>query len=170
MHLFLMIILVFCTGLASGQKKTPLVKVEKLKPLSAKPGQKVEAVLSFTVTKGFHVQANPASEAYLIPTTLTFAERKGVTVEKFIYPTCERRKSVKVKKQGACKPHRIRGSSKAIDAYDGTFKIKVPLKISKTSKTGKVVLTGKLRYQACDDHICFFPTSIPVSLPLRIEG
>jgi hypothetical protein len=32
-----------------------------------------------------------------------------------------------------------------------------------------VTITGKLRYQACDDTICYFPKDLPVSWTVKIK-
>ena len=46
--------------------------------------------------------------------------------------------------------------------YSKAFRITQPVTLSKTA-TGDVVVKGSVRYQACDDAICYIPQTVPVT-------
>jgi hypothetical protein len=33
-----------------------------------------------------------------------------------------------------------------------------------------VILSGSVRYQACDDRICLRPSAVPIRLPVRVSA
>ena len=51
----------------------------------------------------------------------------------------------------------------------GQFEIVTKFKRSAIAQPGPSSLTGKLRYQACNDKMCFPPKTIDVRLPLLLE-
>jgi len=123
-------------------------------------GGRAEARLVVTIKEGFRIQANPASEPYLVPARLELEDRDRVRVGAPEYP--------------AGQPYRLRGASSDLSVYKGTFVIRVPLEAALSAATdtppsGELVLDGTLRYQACNDVMCLRPSSVPVRLPIRIE-
>jgi DsbC/DsbD-like thiol-disulfide interchange protein len=117
------------------------------------PARKVvTASIAVTITPGFHVQANPASEENLIPLTLTLPPHNGIAVGRPIYP--------------APKRHRLEGSNQDLRVYDGTFHIRLALAAMSRSEGGE--LRGTIRYQACDHRTCLPPRSVPIALKVRV--
>ncbi|MEZ4751029.1 MAG: protein-disulfide reductase DsbD family protein [Bdellovibrionota bacterium] len=148
----------------SAPKKQDLLKYQVPKAVNAPKGKQTTVKLKFTVEKGFHVQANPASEKYLIATELKLEPNKDFKVATIAYPPCKEGKAM-----GPCKPFKIAGSEKAINAYEGTFEIAVPLTPAESLKAGAHNLTGTLKYQACNEQTCFFPTKLSVSFPVQVK-
>ena len=144
----------FLTAAASG-KRAPVVSFPEPAVVELKVGGKTEATLTAHVQKGFHVQANPASESYLIPTKLELQPADGITTGKPIYP------------KG--KPYRLKGASDDLSVYEGAIQIKIPLEAQATMKPGEHVLRGKLTYQACDERSCLPPASVPVEFQVQIN-
>ena len=118
-------------------------------------GEFVEVQISVTLTEGYHLQANPASEAYLVPTRLELEGSADVTVSKITYPPG--------------KPYRLNGADKDLQTYDGNFEIGVLLKASSVARSGKRILQGRLHYQACDSKTCLPPTSVPLTMRVRVN-
>jgi hypothetical protein len=64
-----------------------------------------------------------------------------------------------------------------VPVFDGTFRISEDVKVSSSAefwgslgKDGKTfTLTGNLEYQACDDTMCYVPTSVPVKWQLQVS-
>ena len=112
-------------------------------------GQELRVAIDVIVLPGYHVQANPAAYANLIPITLTFTPAAGITVGKPVYPS----------------PHRLRleGSGDELLVYRGRFRIIVPL-ARQARDASAVRLQGTLHYQGCDHRQCLFPQSLPVVL------
>jgi hypothetical protein len=118
------------------------------------PGGSSEARLTVLVGEGFHLQANPASQEYLVPTKLEVERAAGVWPGKPIYPPG--------------RPYRLQGAASDLAIYDGTFEVRVPLEASKDAAPGDRSMRGILRYQACDARLCLKPASVEFALPVRI--
>lgn len=112
-----------------------------------------------TIKKGFHIQANPASEPYLVPARLRLREDDRVRVGPVEYPPG--------------KPHRLRGTSSDLSVYEGTFVILVSLEAPRSGRTGalggELILDGTLEYQACNNVMCLKPSSAPARVPVKFE-
>jgi DsbC/DsbD-like thiol-disulfide interchange protein len=122
-------------------------------------GGTAEARVIVRIRPGFHVQANPAAEEFLVPLTVELPERPPVRVGLPIYP--------------AGRPHRLRGATGHLLTYEGAVTLRVPLQAEAAAGRGRdevVILAGSLRYQACDDRICLRPSAVPIRLPVRVSA
>lgn len=117
-----------------------------------KPGAEVTAVVQFAIDKGFHVQANPASEDTYVAATLKLDPAVGVLALPAKYP--------------AGKEETIVGLDKPLKVYEGTFEVLVPLKLA-SSATLPLTINGVLTYQACKGATCFPPRKLKVELKLK---
>src|SRR4051812_33750239 len=52
--------------------------------------------------------------------------------------------------------------------YSKPFRITQPLTVAKTAK-GTLTINGTIRYQACDDKVCYTPKTLPVSWTLPVK-
>lgn len=100
-------------------------------------------VITLRIDPGFHINANPASEPYLIPTTLSFA---GVRPLQIRYP-----RAVQFKPTFADGP---------IEVYEGTITIRAsfPQGTLMSGPPPRATLT----VQACTETICLRPADLPV--------
>jgi thiol:disulfide interchange protein DsbD len=129
------------------------VSIGKIKAVSLKVGKEGELVIPAAVLKGHHIQANPATLPNLIPTELSLETLEGIEVKPTVYPKS--------------KPWRLASAGKEIQTFDGKVEFKVGV-VAKNVKPGKYELKGSLRYQACDEKNCFFPSTVPVTVPLTV--
>ncbi len=51
----------------------------------------------------------------------------------------------------------------------GAFVIRTEFKATQSAIPGLAVLKGKLRYQACNEQMCFRPATADISLPVTIQ-
>lgn len=123
-------------------------------PVSAKAGSDAELHVSVQVSEGWHVQANPPSEDYLIPTKLELVAQDGIVIDKVAYP--------------ASKKFRLSGSPKEFAVYDGSFDVVVRIKLPPKLEPGEHKLKGQLGYQACDARSCRPPASAPVEITITV--
>ena len=65
-------------------------------------------------------------------------------------------------------PYVIEGMPGELNTYEGSFEVVVHLHAGDSAKPGERTLNGVLRYQACDERSCRFPSSVPVSVPVLI--
>ncbi len=103
-----------------------------------------ELTLKVAIKKPYHINANPASESYLIPTSVDITAAQALLPGSIIYP----------------KPKMVTfafTSGKKIAVYADTAMIVVPLATNGVFKP--TTIKGKLNYQACDEHSCYAPAS-----------
>jgi len=131
-----------------------IVRVEVPDVVQVVPGQPGEARIVATIAEGFKIQANPASDRFLIPARLRFEADDRVRVGDPEYP--------------AGKPHRLQGAATDMSIYEKSVEIRVPLEVVGSGE-GTTTLQGSLRFQACNDVVCLKPASVPVKLRVRIE-
>jgi hypothetical protein len=141
---------------APGSVGHDAVSVRPVPAVTLHRGKADTAHVTVTVKDGYHVQANPASDTYLIPTTLQVKARAGITAGKPRYP------------RG--RAYQLKGSTDNISIYDGTFEIAVPVRAGRTASHGQKMLKATLRFQACDDKACFAPTTLPVEIEVVVPG
>jgi DsbC/DsbD-like thiol-disulfide interchange protein len=135
-------------------KQPKIVSISGSPTLEIKRGGSADYPLELTILKGFHIQANPA-EKYLIPLTIKMDPLAGVQAGTPLYP------------RGV--PFRLKGSDREISTYDGTVSLKIPIQVDPTVKPGELVVKGTIRYQGCDEELCFPPVTLPVELKLRVQ-
>ena len=123
--------------------------------LTVAAGESGEVVVRLQITDGYHVNANPASFSYLIPTQLELTPADGIAVEFITYPDPLTRK--------------FSFSEKPLAVYEGETTLKARLKADKASKPGPHNLSAKLRVQACDDKVCYAPGAIDLVVPVNIK-
>lgn len=122
--------------------------------VAAKRSAAAEARVPVALAPGYHVNSNTPSEEYLIPLKLTWGPGPLESPE-VVYP----------------KPamERYSFSPKPISVFTGKFELLTKFKVSATAAPGPGVMTGKLRYQACNDKACFPPRTVEVRLPYQVE-
>lgn len=114
-------------------------------PVTIAPNGSGEAVVSLSIAKGFHINANPASFAYLIATEIQPGKLEGITTNKPTYPASVNKT--------------FEFSPKPLAVYEGDVSIKVPLKATSLA-AGSHSLPFKLHVQACDHEKCYSPIFI----------
>lgn len=112
-------------------------------------GRRVSLLVDVTPKDKMHVYA-PGQEGY-ITIALTLEPNPAVTAAKATYPAGEKivMEIVKETQIVYSRPFRI--------AQDITLR----------PGTAPVTVKGTIRYQACDDAICYLPTSVPVQWTIR---
>lgn len=129
----------------SAQQGPPLTA--KLTPLAEtsalRAGTSVKLAMRVELSPELHVQSNTPSDATFIPTVLTVEPPAGVTVDELVYPAAQ-----KLKQEGLPDP---------LSVYGHDFVIGVRVSLAPTIEPGTVVIAARLRYQACNDRVCFRP-------------
>ncbi|MHB1461043.1 MAG: protein-disulfide reductase DsbD family protein [Armatimonadota bacterium] len=108
-----------------------------------------ELTLKVAIKKTYHINANPASESFLIPTSVEITSAQSLLPGAIIYP----------------KPQMVTfafTSGKKIAVYADEAMIVVPLATNGVFKP--TTIKGKLNYQACDEHSCYAPASQSFSI------
>jgi hypothetical protein len=114
-----------------------------------------EAVVRLRVAEGFHINANPASDKYLIPTSVEAREAEGLRAGAPVYP------------QGVTKKFGF--SEKPLAVYEGEVTIRLPVSAAAGAAKGRRTLDADVTVQPCDDKECFQPRKINAAIPVVIE-
>jgi hypothetical protein len=132
-----------------------VVYVNAPERLVAKPNQVLTADFVIQVKNGYHVNSNTPADEFLIPLRFTWNE-DVVKLQEVVYPKPQMQK--------------FAFSDKAMSVYEGDVKTQVKFKIPPTAPRGLTQLTGKLRYQACNDRMCLPPRTLEIRVPLEIRN
>lgn len=102
---------------------------------------------------GYHVNSNTPADEYLIPLRLTW-NAAPLQVAEVVFPKPQLEK------------HAF--STKPLSVFSGDFDIVTKFRAPANAPLGMATLTGKLRYQACNDTMCLPPKTVEVELPVDI--
>jgi thiol:disulfide interchange protein DsbD len=127
---------------------TPLVESD------AAPGSPVRAALQVRIPERFHVQSDAPRDPTLIPTVLMVDAPEGVTVGEIVFPPASEFNQI--------------GQSEPLLVFENEFTIGVRFDVSATTVSGRVDIPGRLRYQACDDRLCYTPATADVLWTLTV--
>jgi DsbC/DsbD-like thiol-disulfide interchange protein len=106
------------------------------------------------VAPGYHINDHKPTLDYLIPTELKVDPSDQFTLKNVVYP------------KGTLE--RFAFSDVPLSVYESTVVVGALLQAGKTVPAGTYTLKAKFAYQACNDHACLPPTSVPLTVPLRV--
>jgi len=126
------------------------------------PGGRVSLIAEIELPPDVHVYS-PGVQGYK-PIQLVLQGRPGIELQPVVYP------SSKVLYLEAIQEH--------VPVFEGKFRISQDLTVTPSrisdglrsvfSKERTISITGDVRYQACDQRVCYPPTSVPVKWQLQI--
>ena len=134
--------------------RRPKAEVTPFAPTVVAAGATTRVALTVKLPEGLHVQSDAPRDPSLIPTVLTIDAAPGVTVRHLIYPT-----PTDFEQAGQPQP---------LAVFEHEFVTGAELVVAPDAPRGDIVLAGRLRYQACDDRVCFAPQTAPVEWRMRI--
>ena len=108
-------------------------------------GQPIRVALKVTLAETLHVQSDRPRDPSLIPTVLSLETPEGFTLDALVYP-----ESFELKQEGLDDPLVVFGHEFVTGAH---------LAIGSDVAAGSYVIPGRLRYQACDDKVCYAPAN-----------
>ena len=116
--------------------------------VARRAGDSDEIVVTLKIERGYHINANPASFDFLIPTTVAFGPLKPQAVQ---YPA-------PISFQSRFAPDRL-------NVYEGT--VKITARLDKGTLQGVQAVKGSLKAQACTDTVCLPPSEIAFTVLVR---
>jgi hypothetical protein len=133
-----------------------MVALNAPKEVIVNAGDSLEINIGVEIAEGFHIQANPVTDDFLIPTTIKtiLLETEGVFLGSPVYP--------------AGKALVLQGTLDTLLVYDQMLSIRLPIMIISSAKPEEVDLKCELRYQACDSASCFAPRSLTFDIPIKV--
>ena len=117
-----------------------------------KRGGTTVETLRVRVLDGFHVNSDKPKDEYLIPLKLTWTGGP-LDAKSIAYP----------------KPEEVKVGADLLNVFTGTFDISSEFTAPASAPAGTATLTGKLRYQACNNEMCFRPSTIDIKVPVMVE-
>jgi hypothetical protein len=149
---------ILCTS-ASAQDdigvKGTAVKMGPAPVATVVQGQPTSVPLQFRVAGGYHINSNQPKTEFLIPTVLKVEAATDIVIGKITYP------------EGHDLSFAFDPDEK-LNVYTGDFTVDVLVRPMHSAQTGKYVLRGTLKYQACDNVACYPPKQLPVSFDVKI--
>ena len=124
-------------------------------PKNPIPGKPFKVSITLQVKEGWHINANPASQEDLVPTTLNVNPNMPVEVISIDYPPAKKLK--------------FGFTEHPLNVYEGQVTIHTTLKLlqDKTPINGQ--LRFRLDFQPCNDNRCLAPESILIQVDLGIS-
>ena len=139
---------------AEVSSSAQVVKVS-VSPVEIAQAGSADAIVTLSISPGYHVNANPATFPYLIATEITTGKSDGIIVGKASYP-----KAAKQKFQFAEEP---------LAVYEGDAQIKLSLRADSKTSAGSRSLPISVRVQACDNEKCFPPANLDATIPVEVK-
>lgn len=149
----LLLFLILCS--ASFAQISPLTVLPQAEAVAIQRGGTASAKVKLSMKPGFHCNTNTPADEYLIPLKLTFVPAGGVESTGVTYP------------KG--KDEKYEFSAKPLNVYSGEFELIATFKAAKDAPKGPSKIVGKLRFQACNDKMCFSPKTLEVTIPLQVS-
>ena len=144
-----------------GGVSGPIPKAETLVRASATPvtvtaSGRAEVSVTLAIEPGWHINANPPSPDYMIPTTVELKGAGGITAGRPAYP--------------AGKPVKVGFDESPISVYSGEAVVKLTLTAAPGAPNGEHVLKGRVRFQSCNDEVCLAPAGVPFEIAVTVTG
>lgn len=123
-------------------------------PAAGKPGQRVVLNIDVAPKPKMHVYSpdQPKGQDY-IPVALTVDTGDGFKLEKPRYPASEKLFFEPLKETQ--------------HVYSKPFRITQPIVVTRDIAAAPLTITGTVRYQACDDAICYLPQTVKVKWEIK---
>lgn len=117
-------------------------------------GSELRAALQITLPEGLHTNSNKPRDESLIPIRLTVLPVSGVTVTEIVFPT-----PTDLVQKGADQP---------LSVFERAFSIAVSMTVDQSVSPGDVTIPARLRYQACDESVCYIPQTVQTGWTVKV--
>ncbi len=132
-----------------------IIKIDVLSETAVlTPGNSTRLAVQLTIAKPWHINSNPPSGEFQIPTIVSLSDSSGIEFGEIIYPAGEMRT--------------FAFSEEAISVYEKTVYAFASVTLPKDFTDSSVTLKGSLQYQACDDEVCLPPKTISFKKEMKV--
>lgn len=148
-------VLLGSAGVGHAQIRRPRPEIRAVvESDGARNGEPLRVALVVALAEGLHVQSDRPRDPALIPTVLIVDPPPGVVVEETVYP--------------APIDFRLVGQDEPLAVFEHEFALGVQLRIADSVAAGELVVPARLRYQACDDKLCYPPATAETEWRIRV--
>lgn len=117
-------------------------------------GGSVRGTITLSIPGGLHVNSNRPNSQYAIPTSVRVSAA-GAKTSGVSYPRGKNRK--------------FQFSEDTLNVYEGTVSFPFTLNVPANFKGNTVRVRAVVRYQACNDEVCYPPKSKEITLTAKIK-
>lgn len=122
----------------------------------AQQGRSIQAAVVLDIPSGFHVNANRVLNKFSVPTSVKIETPSGARATAVTFPRA------KVQKLGF--------SNEPLALFEGRAVLRFNVTFPANFQTGVTELKAKVRYQACNNEICYPPTTREITMPIAVVG
>ena len=150
-----LLVLFLVSAVSVSAQSPPDIQINNyLKSDQIQKGRSVQGVVELNIPSGFHIHSNRPLEKFLIATQLTIEAPQGVRVSRVIYPRALLRN--------------LKFSKNRVAVYEGRATMRFNVTVPASFNGDSVQLRGKLRYQSCNDDLCFRPENRDMNFYLKV--
>jgi hypothetical protein len=142
------------TAPAGISSSADVVKV-RAADISIPAGGNAGATMTLSISPGYHINANPATFSYLIPTAVSPGKTEGIIAGKPVYPLAQKKK--------------FQFAEEPLAVYEGEVQIRLPLRVEANAGKGARSLPIDLRVQACDSEKCYAPDTLKTTIAVDVK-
>lgn len=147
--------LIFTAWAAAGLAQPPRVAIHPVGETDAVHADTTARVgLEVALDPGYHVNSNAPLDDLLIPTVLRLDPPDGFSLEGVAFP-----EAILLDQVGVEEP---------LAVFEEEFVIGAALRVDASLAPGTYAVPGTLRYQACNDRMCFNPTNAAVRFDVTV--
>lgn len=118
-------------------------------------GRTAQVTVVMNIPRGYHVHSNKPLEKFLIATQLQVEVPGGLRVGPVTYPRALLRQ--------------LKFSKNRVAVYEGRVTMRFSVAVPRDFATGTKEIKAKVRYQSCDDEVCFPPQTKEEKVWLHVE-
>ncbi len=142
---------------ATAPQRPPDIRVNSfLATDKAQKGRAVQVAVVMDIPSGFHVNSNKPLSKFLIATELKLEAPKAIRVGPVTYPRALLRK--------------FKFSEDQLSVYEGRAIMRFNVTVPAGFDSGSTELKARLRYQSCNDELCFPPQTRELTVPIEVVG
>jgi len=119
-------------------------------------GRSSQVMVVMDIPSGFHVNSSRPLEKFLIATQLQIEAPGGMRVGPVLYPRAALRT--------------LKFSKSKVSVYEGRATMRFNVTVPANFGSDSVELKARLRYQSCNDEVCFPPQTRELTIPIKISG
>jgi len=154
--LLLAVVIIFGSFDSATVNAQPNISLNaSLAPGKVARGRTVRATVVLTIPRGFHVHSNKPLEKFLIATQVQVDAPNGLRVGPVSYPRALLRS--------------LKFSKKKVAVYEGRVIMRFNITVPANFAAGTAEIKAKVRYQSCDDEVCFPPQTKEEKVWLKVE-
>ena len=121
----------------------------------AQRGRTIQAAIVIDIPSGYHVNANRPLNKYSIPTSLKVEGPRGITIGPTVYPRAVVRKLKAV-------------NNEPLAVYESRAILRFNVTVSANYQEGSADLKARLKFQSCNDEVCFPPKTRVVNMGIGV--